>query len=132
MMSAQRIERETVDKPFGSKTGGHQSAGEVPVLDLVHLSCQTFGDSALERDVLRLFVDQARQTGDALRHARSDDERRRLCHLLKGSARGVGAMEVAQAADKGELDPTSTDAMAAIAASLSRVSVHVDQLLGPR
>lgn len=132
MMSAQRIERETVDKPSGPKPGGYQATDEVPVLDLVHLSCQTFGDPALEREVLRLFVDQARQTGDALQHARSDDERLRLCHLLKGSARGVGAMEVAQAAQNGEHDPANHGAMEAITASVARVSVHVDQLLGPR
>lgn len=131
-MSAQRIERETVDKPLGSDAEVRQGSGDVPVLDLVHLSCQTFGDPALEREVLRLFVDQARQTGDALKHARSNDERLRLCHLLNGSARGVGAMEVAQAAQNGELDPACDSALAAIAASVARVSVHVEQLLGPR
>lgn len=131
-MSAQRIEHETVDKSVGSDASTYQRSDEVPVLDLVHLSCQTFGDPALEREVLWLFVDQARQTGDALQHARSNDERLRLCHLLKGSARGVGAIEVAQAAQNGERDPASEGAMAHIAASVVRVSVHVDQLLGPR
>lgn len=132
MMSAQRIERETVDNSPRHDAKAHIGRGGIQVLDLVHLSCQTFGDPELEREVLRLFVDQARQTGDALQHARSDDERLRLCHLLKGSARGVGALEVAQAAHNGELDPASDGAMANIAASVARVSVHVDQLLGPR
>lgn len=131
-MSAQRIERETVDKPLGPDATERRGSGEMPVLDLVHLSCQTFGDPELERDVLRLFVDQARQTGDALQHARSNDERLRLCHLLKGSARGVGALEVAQAAQNGEHDPADEEAMASITASVARVCLHVDQLLGPR
>lgn len=131
MMNARRIECETVDNSAGVATGGHQDFGDLPVLDLVHLSCQTFGDPALEREVLRLFVNQARQTGDALLHARSDDERLRLCHLLKGSARGVGAMQVAQAAQDGERDPANETAIADIAASVTRVGDHVDQLLGP-
>lgn len=131
MMNARHIERETVDSPAARQKAGHQDIDGLPVLDLVHLSCQTFGDAALERDVLRLFVDQARQTGDALLRARSDEERLRLCHLLKGSARGVGAMQVAQAAEQGEDDPANQELIATVTATVARVGDHVDQLLGP-
>lgn len=130
-MNARHIERETVDSPAARQKGGHQDIDGLPVLDLVHLSCQTFGDAALERDVLRLFVDQARQTGDALLRARSDEERLRLCHLLKGSARGIGAMQVAQAAEQGEDDPANQELIATVTATVARVGDHVDQLLGP-
>lgn len=130
-MNARHIERETVDSPAARQKGGHHDIDGLPVLDLVHLSCQTFGDAALERDVLRLFVDQARQTGDALLRARSDEERLRLCHLLKGSARGVGAMQVAQAAEQGEDDPANQELIATVTATVARVGDHVDQLLGP-
>lgn len=130
-MNARQKDCETVDNEQARRRGQHQDTNDLPVLDLVHLSCQTFGDPALEREVLRLFVDQARQTGDALLRARSDDERLRLCHLLKGSARGVGAMQVAKAAQDGERDPASQGAIAVVTTTVARVGDHVDQLLGP-
>ena len=70
-------------------------------LDLVHLSRQSLGDRALERELLQLFDRQAEQI-----IARLDSEigvgdrkwRRDLSHTLCGSARAVGALRVAIAA----------------------------------
>lgn len=73
-----------------------------PVLDLVHLSRQTFGDHALEKELLTLFDRQTAHfsarlaapgvTGDAIWRAE-------IVHTLKGSARAVGAFRVGDAAE---------------------------------
>lgn len=53
------------------------------------------GDRSLEQEVLQLFVRQARTVAQQIRHADAD-ERRRLAHTLKGSARSVGAFALAE------------------------------------
>ena len=73
-------------------------AGEPAVLDLVHLSRQTFGDHALEIELLTLFERQAAQLSARLGGARAPGDagaRMELAHMLKGSARSVGAFAVA-------------------------------------
>jgi HPt (histidine-containing phosphotransfer) domain-containing protein len=70
-------------------------------IDLVHLSRQSLGDRALEKELLQLFDRQAEQI-----IARLDSEigagdrrwRRDLSHTLAGSAKAVGALRVAQTA----------------------------------
>jgi hypothetical protein len=89
-----------------------------PVLDLVHLSCQTFGDHELERDVLRLFADQARNSAVA-------PERARLFHLLKGSASGIGAFELMQAAGLAESQPDDEARLAAVQCAIGRAVERV-------
>lgn len=64
------------------------------LLDLRHLSEQTFGSAELEAEVLRLFLKQSRECVDRL--AATPDARH--AHLLLGSARGIGATLVATAA----------------------------------
>lgn len=59
-------------------------------IDMKHLSVQTMGDRQLEQEVLGLFVKQVLATGPLVAGANADD-RRRIAHTLKGSARSVGA-----------------------------------------
>lgn len=68
-----------------------------PAIDRTHLARMTYGDRGLERELLELFDRQAAillarmRTADAASVAA-------LAHTLKGSALGVGAGDVAQAA----------------------------------
>lgn len=88
-------------------------------IDLVHLSRQSLGDRALEKELLQLFDRQAEQI-----IARLDSEigigdrkwRRDLSHTLCGSARAVGALRVARAASDYEeaLFSSATDRELAI------------------
>ncbi len=81
----------------------HTSAAAV--LDLVHLSRQTFGDHALEIELLALFDRQAAQFAGRLASPRSMGDtgaRIDLAHMLKGSAGSVGAFAVAAAAESYE------------------------------
>jgi HPt (histidine-containing phosphotransfer) domain-containing protein len=70
-------------------------------IDRVHLARMTLGERSLECEVLALFVRQAdmlmRRMGLAER-----DVVAAAAHTLKGSARGIGAWQVAGAAERVE------------------------------
>ncbi|MEX0346505.1 MAG: Hpt domain-containing protein [Rhizobiaceae bacterium] len=89
-------------------------------VDLVHLARQTMGDRTLEEEVLQLFMQQAAVIGDRIRKA-TPDERKRLAHGLKGSARGIGAFSVAECAYAIELDPVQPSLVTDLADSLDAV-----------
>jgi HPt (histidine-containing phosphotransfer) domain-containing protein len=89
-----------VDIPCKNLVG--ERAEDLSILDLVHLSRQTFGDHALEVELLTLFERQAAQLAARLRESRRPGDaaaRMELAHMLKGSARSVGAFAVAASAE---------------------------------
>jgi HPt (histidine-containing phosphotransfer) domain-containing protein len=114
---------------------GVDGASACPI-DLVHLARQTMGDHALEAELLALFDRQAAQIAEQLRLADSDAATifgPDLAHKLKGSARAVGAHEVASAAEnyehcasKGILRDSDTqrliDAVARVRAALRELA----------
>ncbi len=65
-------------------------------IDLDHLARMTLGDSDLEREVLAMFADQSTRLVAAIADLPADAGA--LAHKLKGSARGIGAFAVAEAA----------------------------------
>ena len=73
-------------------------APDAPALDLDHLARVTLGEDEVEREVLTLF---ARQSAELLGRLEGlPPEGAALAHTLKGSARGIGAFAVADAADE--------------------------------
>src|SRR5215510_7137787 len=68
-----------------------------PAVDLVHLARMTSGEKGLEREVLELFEHQANML---LAHMAAEEPRMvgALAHTLAGSASGIGAWRVAEAA----------------------------------
>jgi len=70
-------------------------------IDLAQLQRATFGDAALEREVLAMFVGQAARLIGMLSAMPPDAVA--LAHTLKGSARAIGAFRVADAASELEL-----------------------------
>ena len=110
----------------------HVPTTEHHPIDLIHLRRMTLGDSALEREVLTMFLTQADRLLGELAALPSDTVA--LAHTLKGSARAVGAFGVADRAsalesairDGGDaahplatLDAAIGDARAAIKAVLN-------------
>lgn len=96
-MTADAIDR-TVDR---SESIDHAVAPPLapsdPAVDLAHLSRMTLGEAGLKREVLTLFDQQAdmllaRMASEAPRVVGA------LAHTLAGSARGIGAWKVAEAA----------------------------------
>jgi HPt (histidine-containing phosphotransfer) domain-containing protein len=72
-----------------------RAAANEPI-DLDHLRKVTLSDPAVERDVLRLFVDQTATLMQTL--AALPDNAAALAHTLKGSARAIGAFRMAESA----------------------------------
>jgi HPt (histidine-containing phosphotransfer) domain-containing protein len=83
-----------------------------PPIDHGHLARYTFGNKALELEVLQLFAHQAPEYLEQLRSAASEKEWRDAAHTIKGSARAVGAMRVGDRAEKAEALRASPDAAA--------------------
>ena len=87
-------------------------ANSQPV-DYAHLDVQAAGDKDVMREVLGLFVTHAEQVLAELEGAEDAKTWKMWTHTLKGSARGIGAFAVADAAaeaerhslDKGKLAP---------------------------
>jgi HPt (histidine-containing phosphotransfer) domain-containing protein len=65
-------------------------------IDLDHLARMTLGDAALEQEVLAMFAEQSARLLAAMTALPADAGA--LAHKLKGSARGIGAFAVAEAA----------------------------------
>jgi HPt (histidine-containing phosphotransfer) domain-containing protein len=101
-MTTKETEAVAFAKPGGEACG---AAGSRPI-DLAHLSRQTLGDRAVEEEVLSLFMQQAATVCEKI-SAADPDERRQLAHGLKGSALGIGAFAVADAASALETDPAA-------------------------
>lgn len=79
--------------------------GEMAKIDLEHLARQTMSDADLQRDILLIFRDQVASKLDGLDVASPDLKAQ--AHSIKGSAKGIGAFEVAEFAElleKGEGD----------------------------
>ncbi len=108
-------------KDAGAATCG---SGERPI-DLVHLSRMTFGDRSLEREVLQLFDRQTTQLMARIRNI-APDEIAVLAHTLKGSARGVGAWQVARAAEALEA-AAGTAAADELEAAIDRLADAAEQ-----
>jgi len=66
-------------------------------VDLTRLEVQTAGDLDLQREVLGLFLEALPQQTAQLR-AGSDTERRAVAHQILGTARAIGADEMANRA----------------------------------
>lgn len=67
-------------------------------MNFAYLQAQTFGDVALEAELLHLFREQARRLIPSL-PKREEADQGDAAHLLKGSARAVGAEATAGAVE---------------------------------
>ena len=71
-------------------------------VDIKHLRRYTLGDTALEQEVLELFLGQLPQTIASLSGATTEKEWRVAAHTLKGSGRAIGAWRIARLAEHAE------------------------------
>lgn len=90
-------------------------------VDLAHLARQTMGNADLEREVLRLFLKQSERV--LAKMADPSGNTAELAHALVGSARGIGAWQVAAEAEALEaLARSGGDGMEAIRALTDSVA----------
>jgi len=99
------------------------------VLDRAHLSRMTFNDRGLEKEVLQLFERQAELLMARMRKG-APAAVATLAHTLKGSAVGIGAGRVAQAAATAELAAISAsdnchDAIDQLARAVDEVRAEI-------
>ena len=95
-----------------------------PVIDFAHLARMTLGEKNLEAEVLCLFD---RQAGVLLARMRAAPPAAvaAFAHTIKGSARGIGAWQVAEAAEAIERAAKASEPVD-LAAALARLAVAVD------
>jgi HPt (histidine-containing phosphotransfer) domain-containing protein len=116
-----------------SSVGGGRAAS---LIDEDHLGRMTLGDRELEREVLEIFVRQI-----AIMLSRVAAAQPALtaaaAHTLKGSARGIGAWQVARAAEQVEhaaANSLNNQALAAaveeLKAAANETSAAIDERLG--
>lgn len=102
-------------------------------LDLDHLSRMTLGDAELEQEVLAMFAEQAVRLIAAM--VALPAEAGALAHKLKGSARGIGAFAVADAAASLEIAvQTGHDqrhAFAALKEAVTEARAAIEAMLKP-
>jgi HPt (histidine-containing phosphotransfer) domain-containing protein len=100
-------------------------------IDFEHLNRMTLGDAKLEREVLALFSVQSAQLTDAI--AALPEDACALAHTLKGSARAIGAVAVADAAAKLEEALTSgsdpSELLSALGEAVALARTSIDAIL---
>jgi HPt (histidine-containing phosphotransfer) domain-containing protein len=100
-------------------------------IDIAHLKRMTLGDAGLEREVLAMFSAQAVGLIGTLAGLPSDAGA--LAHKLKGSARGIGAFRVADAAESVESTLRNGDdpaqALAELKEAIAQVRAAIDAIL---
>ncbi|GGE43092.1 hypothetical protein GCM10007276_20460 [Agaricicola taiwanensis] len=112
-----------------------QATAAIPTrpIDLVHLSRQTAGDRAVEREVLAIFRRQTRLFMIRLEGTTDPTGRAEIAHALVGSARGVGAWRVAAAAEELERAAKGVgntgSALEAVAETVAEATQEIDTLL---
>lgn len=93
--------------PTDHPTSSASAATQRPPIDLAHLRRFTLGDRMLEAEVLDLFEQQASDVVTQLASATDRRDWAMAAHTIKGSARAVGAFEVATLAEKLETEGPS-------------------------
>ena len=107
------------------------------VIDLVHLARMTLGEKSLEAEVLGLFDRQARLLLARMRNA-SPAAAGAFAHTLRGSALGIGAWRVAEAAAAVERQagepatPDLGDALARLADAIDAARAVIAELVATR
>ena len=100
-------------------------------IDLAHLGRMTLGEADLANEVLAMFAAQAAQVVRTLGTRPLDAGA--LAHRLKGAARAVGAMAVADAADRIEnairRDADAPLELASLSEAVATARAAIDALL---
>jgi HPt (histidine-containing phosphotransfer) domain-containing protein len=104
--------------------------GTTGAIDLAHLERATFGDRGLARDVLRLFERRCETLLRDIAQAPDFGSRAYAAHTLKGAAKGIGAFQVAEAAEAIEVrSGDQTGAIAHLSAKIAEARTATAELI---
>ena len=105
-------------------------------IDIDHLRRMTLGDAGLEREVLAMFAAQSVSliAGLAAKNLNANSaDTTALAHMLKGSARAIGAFRVVEAAESLEIRLRNGDdpsrAFAEVDDAVAEAKAAIDELL---
>jgi HPt (histidine-containing phosphotransfer) domain-containing protein len=98
-------------------------------IDFTHLDKYTSGDTNLQREVLRMFVQQSDLYLRALKDSDEHEGWFAAAHSLKGSSRGVGAWKVARLSEKAE-ELTADSSMEDHMSVFSEIETAIDEVVG--
>ena len=110
----------TVASAIGTETFG--TIAKMGAIDVAFLDRVTFRDRVLAREVLVLFGRQSDGLLSIISTTEKQHVRNESAHKLKGAARGVGAFDVARAAEEVETAQDATALANAIAHLTARVT----------
>lgn len=97
-----------------------------PSIDYEHLARYTGGDAALEAEVFSLFQNQVQSWMRLMTPDAADEDWSAAAHSLKGSARGVGAMRLAEICARAEKLTGEAGTAGARGAARDRILTEVD------
>jgi HPt (histidine-containing phosphotransfer) domain-containing protein len=123
------------EKPTGESSVGQTEVSSAGIIDLPHLTRMTLGEKRLKAEVLALFDRQAGMLLARMQQA-SPQAAAAFAHTLAGSARGVGAWNVAAATERVELAATDCDpagfasALRHLAGAIDEARAAIRELLG--
>ncbi len=107
---------------IGSKLPADGDPGEInAILDLVHLSRQTMGDSKLEQEILTIFRNQCEICDRSLTISNDPKQLAEIAHQMKGCARSVGAWGIAREAAILEDNPSKSQSITHLRDQIHRV-----------
>lgn len=105
-------------------------------VDLVHLSRYTLGNRSLEREVLSLFLTQSAIYLQRLKEAGADKDWVDAAHTIKGSAKSIGAWQLARSAETAEAmrgnarKSGSSRLLAELERLMGETNSYIESLLG--
>jgi len=99
--------------------------GAAQPVDYEHLKAQAAGNRDVMREVLSLFVTHCEQVIGELERASDAKTWKQWTHTLKGSARGVGAFAVAEAAADAERHSLDKTKIEPLKAAFSEASAFI-------
>lgn len=114
---------------FSSPAGAGGVVKHQRPIDLVHLAHQTGGNRALEEEVLQMFLRQSASLARQFPRMVDAEAVKQAAHSIKGAARSVGAIEVANCADKLEEHPNEKKNVAALIAEIDVTCDYIASLL---
>ena len=103
-----------------------RKAGTSKPIDLVHLSNQTMGDRNLEVEILKMFLAQIEHYIDMAEAASDKEEVHRAAHTIKGAARSVGAVDLAEIAQMAERNERFE--IEPLCAEFDRITAYIGEL----
>ena len=106
------------------------SMTDSPEIDFAHLNKYVDGDADLTREVFGLFRNQVEMWGRGLSVDADDDLWSNVTHSLKGSARAVGAMDLAEACEKAEALTGDDRRPGAREVAVENLEHRISQVLG--